>query len=767
MSEPDGTDRNGSNVWHENGIRYAPRPPEFVPMAATVPPAGSYMNAQEAFIAANNGHHQSPMHHNQHQQQQQMHHHMAGHTSQPQQHMPQFIHSTDYTAPRNDGFTLLRTAHGDYLKVFYNNENAMNYNNYELFSNNSYSPHQMMKPQTQSHQAAPIAQETNFLNQLVENWTPNMSGTYKPFGEAPLPPPPMPSSSVSTANVSLPQLNTHTESSPMSSHSHVEHEMAAMSVARSQEPNEHVPPSVIAQPTRTNGNTNGSFLHDTAMKATVGGSGSGGGDVVKKPRMVAEVKPMRMSYSDVLSKNVFINKQNPSDASGNGANSTSSAGHVANGVSNANSVQPKSSKTDKNKSAFGEKKSSHSYDDKETSRKGASQSIYASQGAAAAKSSAASSGGGDGDRDNRNADNDGRQAKKKSGTAPVAANTSAKGTGRAKGEAFTKRRSQSDMISGSGPAQTSARDEADKSAQNSGFFYNITKNEPQAERSSGGAAGNTTKSYQHRKNVNKFSSASVSASRSSGSAGGGGSGSGSSKIDKTTQYQQKRAQKSRENSAYALAEKMIKTWLEYVLRFLNWLVCELVFDVIMLSCGIIVDRVAAGIDHTRQFFVSLRTELFTNSGRPSSYFWNLWLRFDKKFGKESKWAFWRRLFAKKKPPEPTPEFYKNGRLPQTGDEAMYSLLNCKGKDAYSILGVQADCSQEQIRKHYKKIAVLVHPDKNKQPGAEEAFKILQRAFELIGEPVCWTGPAHSHTFLISSMFCRKIASHTIKALPKH
>lgn len=53
----------------------------------------------------------------------------------------------------------------------------------------------------------------------------------------------------------------------------------------------------------------------------------------------------------------------------------------------------------------------------------------------------------------------------------------------------------------------------------------------------------------------------------------------------------------------------------------------------------------------------------------------------------------------------------------------------------SILGVAADCSQEQIRKHYKKIAVLVHPDKNKQAGAEEAFKILQRAFELIGEPV--------------------------------
>ena len=79
-------------------------------------------------------------------------------------------------------------------------------------------------------------------------------------------------------------------------------------------------------------------------------------------------------------------------------------------------------------------------------------------------------------------------------------------------------------------------------------------------------------------------------------------------------------------------------------------------------------------------------------------------------------------------------YYKDGKLPTTADEAMSSLLNCKGKDAYSILGVSPECSQEQIRKHYKKIAVLVHPDKNKQPGAEEAFKVLQRSFELIGEP---------------------------------
>ncbi|KDR16318.1 DnaJ-like protein subfamily C member 14, partial [Zootermopsis nevadensis] len=76
----------------------------------------------------------------------------------------------------------------------------------------------------------------------------------------------------------------------------------------------------------------------------------------------------------------------------------------------------------------------------------------------------------------------------------------------------------------------------------------------------------------------------------------------------------------------------------------------------------------------------------------------------------------------------------NISLPSTGDEAMRRLLACKGKDPYSILGVTLHCTDDDIKKYYKRQAVLVHPDKNNQPGAEEAFKILVHAFELIGEP---------------------------------
>lgn len=45
------------------------------------------------------------------------------------------------------------------------------------------------------------------------------------------------------------------------------------------------------------------------------------------------------------------------------------------------------------------------------------------------------------------------------------------------------------------------------------------------------------------------------------------------------------------------------------------------------------------------------------------------------------------------------------------------------------------CTDEEIKRYYRRQAFLVHPDKNQQPGAEEAFKILQHAFDLIGEPV--------------------------------
>lgn len=55
----------------------------------------------------------------------------------------------------------------------------------------------------------------------------------------------------------------------------------------------------------------------------------------------------------------------------------------------------------------------------------------------------------------------------------------------------------------------------------------------------------------------------------------------------------------------------------------------------------------------------------------------------------------------------------------------------KKKDYYEILGLEKNCSVEDVRKSYRKLSLKVHPDKNKAPGAEEAFKAVSKAFQCL------------------------------------
>lgn len=55
----------------------------------------------------------------------------------------------------------------------------------------------------------------------------------------------------------------------------------------------------------------------------------------------------------------------------------------------------------------------------------------------------------------------------------------------------------------------------------------------------------------------------------------------------------------------------------------------------------------------------------------------------------------------------------------------------KKKDYYEILGLERTCSVEDVRKAYRKLSLKVHPDKNKAPGAEEAFKAVSKAFQCL------------------------------------
>lgn len=52
-------------------------------------------------------------------------------------------------------------------------------------------------------------------------------------------------------------------------------------------------------------------------------------------------------------------------------------------------------------------------------------------------------------------------------------------------------------------------------------------------------------------------------------------------------------------------------------------------------------------------------------------------------------------------------------------------------DYYDILGLEKTCSVEDVRKAYRKLSLKVHPDKNKAPGSEEAFKKVSKAFQCL------------------------------------
>ena len=55
------------------------------------------------------------------------------------------------------------------------------------------------------------------------------------------------------------------------------------------------------------------------------------------------------------------------------------------------------------------------------------------------------------------------------------------------------------------------------------------------------------------------------------------------------------------------------------------------------------------------------------------------------------------------------------------------------KDFYKVLGVSKDASDDDIKKAYRKLARKYHPDVNKTKEAEEKFKDISEAYDVLSK----------------------------------
>ncbi|KAI8096529.1 DnaJ domain-containing protein [Halteromyces radiatus] len=55
-------------------------------------------------------------------------------------------------------------------------------------------------------------------------------------------------------------------------------------------------------------------------------------------------------------------------------------------------------------------------------------------------------------------------------------------------------------------------------------------------------------------------------------------------------------------------------------------------------------------------------------------------------------------------------------------------------DYYEVLDLSENATEEEIKKAYRKLALKYHPDKNKDPDAQQKFQNISHAYEILSDP---------------------------------
>jgi len=64
---------------------------------------------------------------------------------------------------------------------------------------------------------------------------------------------------------------------------------------------------------------------------------------------------------------------------------------------------------------------------------------------------------------------------------------------------------------------------------------------------------------------------------------------------------------------------------------------------------------------------------------------------------------------------------------------LFLMASIEAKNYYKILGVKKSASEKEIKKAFREKAKLYHPDKNDSPDAEQKFRDLAEAYEILSD----------------------------------